>query len=955
MAFIIALYLDRSAYLQGPGGWLGWVGVLLYGAGLAYFTWKFRAYGKRWEMRAWAIFGGLFVAEIILTLFIGIRLASGQALPAPGSLQTVSGPALMIFAALPWMLAAGLLGSWASAGLAMLSGVLLAVFETHQIFTIFEFTAMGLAMGAAVNQRYRTKVFRALRHPLVISLLILVVYPGMYVLGVLFGLAGSLLVVLDFALAHLGPVVLQVAIMLLLASVFCEVVVLGMPELWGRQGRLVPSPGETSLETGAFYVIGPVVFVLVLLLGGIGWQVANQAARTLLEDRMVGAAEISAENVPLAVEVGQSFILQLADEPQVGELAGEALTRWLQENVETFSYFQDLILIGENGTLLGRAVDAGTPLTLQEQTGVALAGQGVPFQFYVVDTGVDTGVAVGEDTRTANLVFIARVGGETTGGTARVLLGRAALNENPFALNIIHSLESVQTFEGEGFLVDERGLMIYHPEPGRIMSVYSGPVSTQAEMVDFTSATGTRILHYSLPVKGQPWGVVVTVPAQAAQRVALQIAAPLLGLLLVLAFVLVMLTRVVMRLVTGSLRTLASEANRIASDKNELATPLQVEGINELGQMRQAFEQMRVSLKAYLDEREQTLLMTQIGEERLSAIIESTPDPVLVTDANNRLILANSVAKQVFGNGKYIEHGTSLEEMIAEETIIELMEQAEDEILTREIVLPDGRVYVAKAKAVITDDQRRMGQVCVLRDVTRFKELDALKSDFVTSVSHDLRSPLTLMRGYATMVEMMGQLNEEQIKYLKRIEHGVDRMGHMVNNLLDLGRIESGLLKWELVSILDLVKQVVGSLQYQAEQKKVELTGRYPAVEIPLLKLDPSLVTQAVHNLVENAIKYTEPGGKITVSLQLETQSASVLLSIQDTGIGISPADQLRLFEKFYRVPNKKAQVQRGSGLGLAIVKSIVEQHKGHIWVESELEKGSVFCIRLPLEAKSGE
>ncbi|HNB54141.1 MAG TPA: histidine kinase dimerization/phospho-acceptor domain-containing protein, partial [Anaerolineales bacterium] len=770
MSFIIALFLESSAYLQWPGGWGGWVGIAFYVAGLAYFAWRFRAYAKVWEIREWAILGGLFVAEFLLTLFIGVRLVPGQALPTPGALQTAIGPALMVFAALPWVLAAGLLGTWASMGLAFLSGLLLALFDTHQIFTVFEFTAMGLAMGMAVNQRFRTPFFRILRHPFLVSLGILLVYPGMYVMGVLLGVTGNFLDVLDFALAQLGPVLLQMAVMLLLASVFSEVFAVGIPSLWGRQGKLVPSPGETSLETGAFYVIGPVVFILVIVLGGVGWNAANRAARALLEERMIGAAEISAENVPLAVEVGQGLILQLAEASQASDLSGDALTEWLQENVGTFAYFQDLMIIGPEGNLLGRADGTGSDLTMQEETGVALAQQGIPFQFYVVD--------LGEESQTANLVFIARIDTTSERGTGRVLLGRTALDENPFALNIIHSLDTVKAFDGEGFLVDERGMMIYHPEPGRIMTFYNGPVGKQAEMVDFTSSTGTRILHYSLPVKGQPWVVVVTVPAQAAQQVALQIAAPLLGLLLILAFVLVIVTRVVMRLVTGSLKTLASEANRIASDKNELATPLQVDGVNELGQMRQAFEQMRVSLKAYLDEREETLLLTQIGEERLSAIIESTPDPVLVTDASNRLILANSVAKQVFGNGKHLDNGIPLEEMITEDTIIKLMERAEDEILTQEITLPDGRVYVAKAKSVITDDNQRMGQVCVLRDVTRFKELDALKSDFVTSVSHDLRSPLTLMRGYATMVEMMGQLNDEQKKYLKRIEHGVDRMGH---------------------------------------------------------------------------------------------------------------------------------------------------------------------------------
>ncbi len=953
MTFIVALYLESRPYLQWPVGWVGWLGALVYFLGLVGMAWKLRGYGKKWDVREWAIFAGLFFAELMTTIFIGIRLPSGQALPAPGSLQTALGPALMVFAALPWILASGLLGTLASMGLALLSGLLLALWDSHQIFTMFEFGAMGLVMGAAVNQLYRTRFFRMLRHPFGAGLGILIVYPGLYVMGVLLGLEGTLPTVLDFALTHLESVLLRVAVMLLIGVLFSEVIASGLPTLWGKQGKLMPSPGETSLETGAFYILGPAVFIMVGILGWVGWNVATRAARDLLEDRMVGAAEVSAENVPLAVEVGQNLILKLAGETQATQLTGAPLTEWLQENVQALPYFQDLIMLEAGGSavgvnVLGSAIATGGELTLKEQAGVALALQGVPFQFYVVES-------VGEP-RIAHLVFIASVSDPGEGvGTPRVLLGRTELAKNPFALNIVSSLDNVKVFEGEGFLVDDQGLMIYHPDPDRVMTVYSGPLDSADKIIDLTSPTGTRNLTYAAPVQGEPWTVVVTVPAQAAQRLALQIAAPLIGLLVLLAVVLMTVTQVVMRLVTRSLKTLATDANRIASNKDELATPLEVSGVDEVGQMRQAFEQMRVSLKAYLDEREETLSMTQIGEQRLSAIIESTPDPVLVTDGHNRLLLANSVAKQVFGNGKVLDKGTPIELVISQEEIVELMGSADDEILTREITLPDGRVYVAKAKSVISEDKQRMGQVCVLRDVTRFKELDTLKSDFVASVSHDLRSPLTLMRGYATMVQMMGQLNDEQVKYLRRIEHGVDRMGHMVNNLLDLGRIESGLLKLEWVPILDIVRTVVGSLQYQAEQKKIELEGNYPKDGMPLLEVDPSLLTQAFSNLVENALKYTESGGKVSVFLQVEPREESILFSVQDNGIGISLDDQLRLFEKFYRVPNKKAQAQRGSGLGLAIVKSIVEQHKGQIWVQSELEKGSTFYIRLPIKQKVGE
>src|SRR5512136_1907100 len=144
------------------------------------------------------------------------------------------------------------------------------------------------------------------------------------------------------------------------------------------------------------------------------------------------------------------------------------------------------------------------------------------------------------------------------------------------------------------------------------------------------------------------------------------------------------------------------------------------------------------------------------------------------------------------------------------------------------MTLADGRVYLGTATPVISDGQR-MGRVCVLRDVTHFKELDALKSDFVATVSHDLRSPLTLMRGYATMLEMVGQLNEQQTRYVRKIITGVESMSRLVNNLLDLGRIDAGVgLQLEMTPVHDVVERVVSGLQLQAAQKRIQLTTEIP-------------------------------------------------------------------------------------------------------------------------------
>jgi signal transduction histidine kinase len=248
----------------------------------------------------------------------------------------------------------------------------------------------------------------------------------------------------------------------------------------------------------------------------------------------------------------------------------------------------------------------------------------------------------------------------------------------------------------------------------------------------------------------------------------------------------------------------------------------------------------------------------------------------------------------------------------------------------------------------MTAENRTIGRVCILRDVTQLKEIDTLKSDFVSTVSHDLRSPLTLMRGYASMLEMAGELNDQQKNYAKMIMQGVDNMAKLVNNLLDLGRIDFGVgLQVESIPVLDIIERVTGSLQLQATQKKIPLGVEIPKDLPHAIEADQALLQQAIYNLVENALKYTPEGGVVTIHLQCAPESLT--FAIQDSGIGIPKSDVPRLFEKFYRGTNREALQQRGTGLGLAIVKSVAERHGGKVWVESELGEGSTFFLQIPL------
>ena len=222
-----------------------------------------------------------------------------------------------------------------------------------------------------------------------------------------------------------------------------------------------------------------------------------------------------------------------------------------------------------------------------------------------------------------------------------------------------------------------------------------------------------------------------------------------------------------------------------------------------------------------------------------------------------------------------------------------------------------------------------------------------MKSEFVATVSHDLRAPLTFMRGYTTMLSMVGDLNERQRDYMQRILDGIEQMNALIGDLLDLRRVEAGVgIRREPCRMGLVMVEAVEAIRGRASAKGVDLRLE-PSEGSPTVMGDRTLLRQAVTNLVDNAVKYTPSGGEVTVGLDVtETQP---VLTVSDTGIGIAPPDQSRLFEMFYRIKRREAGSTQGTGLGLALVKSIVERHGGRVWVESALNHGSTFFIELPL------
>ncbi|TFH34897.1 MAG: sensor histidine kinase, partial [Anaerolineales bacterium] len=348
-----------------------------------------------------------------------------------------------------------------------------------------------------------------------------------------------------------------------------------------------------------------------------------------------------------------------------------------------------------------------------------------------------------------------------------------------------------------------------------------------------------------------------------------------------------------------------------------------------------------------------TRLYHRVEQERsrLTAVLETTPDAVILIDQEGRISLANPAAEMVLTGKAHEVIGREAQEVIQAEELKQLLKDQSADSHTVEIHLEKGQVLFASVSDISGATTDAAGRVCVLWDITHYKKLDSLKSEFVSTVSHDLRAPLTLMRGYATMLTMVGAMNEQQKEFVSKILTSADQMGNLIENLLDLSRIEAGVgLDLERVALVDLIEAVIQSYRPQAVNKQIALEfERENALE--LVEIDPTLIRQVIANLVDNAIKYTSAGGTITIDAH--QKQGKQYLSIKDTGLGIAPTDQARLFERFYRARRQETLSVKGTGLGLAIVKSIVQQHGGEVTVESRLGEGSTFTINFPIHQEA--
>lgn len=358
------------------------------------------------------------------------------------------------------------------------------------------------------------------------------------------------------------------------------------------------------------------------------------------------------------------------------------------------------------------------------------------------------------------------------------------------------------------------------------------------------------------------------------------------------------------------------------------------------------------------------LRMVEAERRHAEAILNSITDAVIVTDAFNEVALANEAAARVLDFELDMAMRKPLDRVITDPTLIKLIKDTREggNVSLRRHV--EHRVRKAGNEtafdvslACVSNGQDKhhgsetAGVVTILRDVTREKEIAEMKSDFVSAVSHELRTPLSSIKAYMEML-VDGEAHDERTRgeFYNIIQAETNRLQRLIDNILNISRIESGVVKVqrENISLPSLIKEAIDVMQPQARAKSILLVEAHTPLFFQVFA-DKDMIYQAVMNLLGNAVKYTSPGGKVSVSLEVDESQRQVTVSVTDTGMGIPKDDLPHLFGKFYRVSEHK-KVAKGTGLGLNLVKHIVETvHGGKVSVVSELGKGSTFSFSLPL------
>jgi signal transduction histidine kinase len=413
------------------------------------------------------------------------------------------------------------------------------------------------------------------------------------------------------------------------------------------------------------------------------------------------------------------------------------------------------------------------------------------------------------------------------------------------------------------------------------------------------------------------------------------------------------------RWVVAPIRRVAGATKRVAAGELDVVVP--EIGAGEVGQLAASFNEMSRALTRH----QKNLAEQNVDLERLAnvlrAVLDSTIDGILLSDADGHMQIANRplvLLTREMGmsyEGTIVDRLLSVEDRVKDKeayrATMEGLRENPDETTFNEFEdSVTGRVYQGFTSPVLDDRGGFLGRLWTLRDVTQQRELDRLKDEFVATVSHELRTPLTSMMGFLEMIREgeAGELNEEQQRFLAIVYRSSERLQRLVGDLLFVARLDANGLQLQFgdAQLDEIVRDAVESSGALARSREVSLVAEVESV--PPVSGDKERLSQLVGNLISNALKFTPAGGSVVARAFAEGGRAVV--EIADTGIGIPPGEQGRLFQRFFRSSTATEQAIPGTGLGLVISRAIAEAHGGTIDVTSVPGEGTTFRVEIPVE-----
>ncbi|MGD8393813.1 MAG: phosphate regulon sensor histidine kinase PhoR, partial [Desulfobacterales bacterium] len=385
-----------------------------------------------------------------------------------------------------------------------------------------------------------------------------------------------------------------------------------------------------------------------------------------------------------------------------------------------------------------------------------------------------------------------------------------------------------------------------------------------------------------------------------------------------------------------------------AGDLNHRLTP---PGTEEMGGLADAMNQMA----AQLNERIETIVNQR---NQLQTVLASMTEGVIAIDTEERIVSINQAAARLFEYEPLDCQGKSIQEIIRSPALQQFIRQALSSKIPSEeditLFQNEERVIDVKGSPLLDANQHQIGTLVVFHDVTQLRRLEDMRRDFVANVSHEIKTPLTAIKGFVeTLQQGKVEKAQEKERFLGIIQKHVDRLNAIIEDLLALSRIEqedeNKEIEFEPVKISDVFQAAIQLCRPKADEKNIRINLN--CEKQATANFDPTLIEQAVVNLLDNAIKFSDPGS--TVQVESHHENDQIVIRVQDQGIGIAQKHLPRLFERFYRIDKARSRNMGGTGLGLAIVKHIAQAHGGYVMVESRLGEGSCFSIHLPQKVLS--